>query len=423
MPIRLALLLLLLFAVFVAYLTSLNDARVRVALGPAWGYDLPLMALLLGAFLLGVVLAILLGAARDLSRAYRDHQTARGARRTAALGELYHQGLDAQLAGRWVQAQAAYEEILRREPGYTEAHAKLAELAHGRGDAQGALVHRLQALRNDERPETLLAVAEDYRRAGRQDDALGIYRDVLARDPDHLTALRALRDLTAELGRWADALPAQERLLRLAPVQERAEEQAWLAGIQYEVGQARAADGDAQAAVTAFREALRVQADFLPAILALGDVHLKAGDAAQAGRVWERGLERQLALPLLSRIEQLHRAEGRPTRMIALYQQAAARAPENLAVALGLARVYFELSMLDEAADQFQKIEVQAPDLPSLHAYLGTIFERRGQVPQAFEEYRRALRSTASFEWPHRCAGCGAASPRWGDRCPSCRRW
>ncbi|MBI2524532.1 MAG: hypothetical protein HYV93_00985, partial [Candidatus Rokubacteria bacterium] len=47
----------------------------------------------------------------------------------------------------------------------------------------------------------------------------------------------------------------------------------------------------------------------------------------------------------------------------------------------------------------------------------------RGQVPQAFEEYRRALRSTASFEWPHRCAGCGAASPRWGDRCPSCRRW
>ena len=423
MPIRLALLLLLLFGILVAYLTSLNTARIHVALGPAWDYDLPLMALLLGAFLLGAALAILFGVVRDLSRAYRDHQTARGARRTAALGELYHQGLDAQLAGRWAQAQTAYEELLRREPGYAEAHARLAELARGRGDVQGALVHQLQALRADERPETLLAAAEAYRRAGRQDDALGIYRDVLAREPEHLTALRALRELAAELGRWADALPAQERLLRHAPAQERAEEQAWLAGIHYELGRARAAEGNPQAAVAAFREALRVQPDFLPAVLALGDAQLKGGEAAQALRVWERGLERQLALPLLSRIEQLHRSEGRPTKMIALYQQAAARAPENLAVALGLARVYFELSMLDEAADQFQKIEVQAPDLPSIHAYLGTIFERRGQVPQAFEEYRRALRSTASFEWPHRCAGCVAASPRWGDRCPSCRRW
>ena len=97
--------------------------------------------------------------------------------------------------------------------------------------------------------------------------------------------------------------------------------------------------------------------------------------------------------------------------------------PRQPAVALGLARVYFELSMLDEAADQFQKIEVRAPDLPAIHAYLGAVFERRGQVPEAFEEYRRALRSTASFEWPHRCGACGTTSVRWVDRCPSCRRW
>ena len=122
--------------------------------------------------------------------------------------------------------------------------------------------------------------------------------------------------------------------------------------------------------------------------------------------MWERAAEgQQPALPVLARIEQLHRAEGRPTRMISLYQNALARQPDNLALAFGLGRVYFELAMLDEAAEQFQKMEVRAPELPLIHAYLGAILERRGQFRDAMEEYRRALRESDRIEWPHRCVG------------------
>ena len=140
--------------------------------------------------------------------------------------------------------------------------------------------------------------------------------------------------------------------------------------------------------------------------------------------MWERATDTaHPALPILARIERLHRDEGRPTRMISLYQGALARQPDNLALAFGLGRVYFELAMLDEAAEQFQKMEVRAPELPLIHAYLGAILERRGQFRDAMEEYRRALRSSDSVEWPHRCSSCGAAHSRWVDRCPSCRRW
>src|SRR4030067_372119 len=99
--------------------------------------------------------------------------------------------------------------------------------------------------------------------------------------------------------------------------------------------------------------------------------------------------------------------------MIPLYQDALARAPQDLALAFALGRVYFELEMLDEAADQFQKVEVRTPDFPPLHAYLGAIFERRGQGADAFQEYRRALTLTQSFEWPHRCSACGLAPARY----------
>lgn len=420
---RFALALALSFGVLAAYLGSHNTASVRFALGSNWAYDLPLIALATAAFLLGAGIVLVSGTLRDLGRSYRDFQGARRARREETLKEIYHRGVDAQLAGRFAAATEEYEELLRRDPGYSEAHIRLGELARRRGDSQGALVHDLQALRAEERPETLVAAADGYHRAGRPDDAIAMYRLVLQRDRDHVTALRGLRGLAVELGRWAEALEAQERVVQLAAPEEQAEEQMWLAGVHYEAGRALAARGDVQAAIGSLREALRARADFAPAALALGDAHVRAGDSAQAARVWERAIESQPALPLLGRLEQLYRDEGRPTRMIALYQSATARAPDNLALAFGLGRVYFELAMLDEAADQFQKIEVRAPDLPAIRAHLGAIFERHGQVREACEEYRRALALAGSFEWPHRCAACGSTHAKWIDRCPSCHRW
>lgn len=423
MSVRLALVLALLFGIVVSYLTSFNPGRVPLVLGSDWRYELPVMALLVGAFLLGAGLVLVLGLARDLNRSYQAYQGIRRARRDEGLSEVYHRGVDAHLAGRVLEAAEAYAEVLRRAPGHGEAHSRLGELEMERGDAKAALNHHLQALRAEERPETLLAAAHAYRRAGRPEDAVALYDAVLKHDRNHVTALRGLRETGSETGRWADALRSQERLLALAPAADRGAESGWLAGIHYEIGRGRLQGGDASGAVAAFKDALKAQPDFLPALVALGDAHLKAGDLKDATRVWERALETQPALPLLSRLAEVYRSEGRPTRMIALHQQAAARQPDNPSLAFSLGRVYFDLSMFDEAADQLQKVEVRAPDLAVVHAYLGAVFERRGQTREAFEEYRRALRPTGSFEWPHRCNACGARHLGWVDRCPACQRW
>jgi lipopolysaccharide biosynthesis regulator YciM len=421
-PIRLALVVILFAGGAVAYLASLGPGRVPIPLGPGLAWEAPLWVLAAGAFAAGAVLALTLGLVRDLSRAVRDARAAEGEASPSAT-EMYREGEDAMVAGRPAAAAAAFEALLRREPGHAAAHARLGELARARGDDPGALRHFLQAMRVDERPEIMGAAADAYGRVGRLDDAVALYGDVIARAPGHLTALRALRDLTAAGGRWTDAAAAQERLVGAVDSRARAGEQVELAGLHYERGRARATAGASDDAISAFRDALRVQPDFVPAAVALGDAYLAAGDAAQAVKVWERAAESQPALPLLSRIERQRREEGRPTRMIALYQAAVARAPDNLAVALALGRVYFDLHMLDEAAEQLEKVEVRMPDLPVIHAYLGAVFERRGQVREALEEYRRALRALSSFEWPHRCAACGAEHPGWADRCPSCGRW
>jgi tetratricopeptide (TPR) repeat protein len=191
----------------------------------------------------------------------------------------------------------------------------------------------------------------------------------------------------------------------------------------HEAGRVELAHGRPVAALGYFRAVLRIDRDFLPALVALGDAYEAAGDRREAVRAWERAAETHPALPLLARLERAYRDEGRPSRMIALYEDAVARAGDDLSLGVALGRVYLELEMLDEAADQLEKVEVRAPDLPLVHAYLGAVFERRGDTGAAFEEYRRALRLGHAFEWPHACAACGAAVAGWRERCERCRSW
>ena len=209
MPIRLALVVLLAAGGAVAYLACLSPGRVSIPLGPGLRWEAPLWALAAGAFAAGAALAIALGLARGFSRPGRHPKKETMTAGAAATAALYRAGEDAAVAGRPAEAMAAFEALLRREPGHSAAHARLGELARARGDAAGALRHFLQAMRVDERPEIMIAAADAYGQVGRLDDAVALYADVIARAPHHRTALRALRDLTAAGGRWADAVAAQ----------------------------------------------------------------------------------------------------------------------------------------------------------------------------------------------------------------------
>ena len=385
------------------------------------GDDLPL--LLGAAFLLGVTLTLLASLARPTLVA-RAATWVPGRPAAEATEALHVRGLAARAAGRPAAAMELFRAALRADPEHVGAHAALSTVAGEQGDHQTALLHAVQALRSSDALELHVAAARAYERAGRPAEAVAAFRDVVAREPDHLAAWRGLCELATAGERWADALPAQERVLALTPPGPGcSEEEVRLAGIHYELGRQRLGEGDRRAARLAFESARRARPDFVPAHVALGDVLVAEGRDAAALALWEGALAFGPALPLLSRIEHLHRAAARPTQMITLYEHAVARWPESPAVAVQLGRVYFELSMLDEAAEQFEKIEVRAPDLPVIHAYLGAIFERRGQAREAFEEYRQLIRLASSFDWPHHCRACGAPQPRWMDRCRACGRW
>ena len=271
--------------------------------------------------------------------------------------------------------------------------------------------------------EEWLRAADLARANGQHDAALDLYRRVLQRRGSDLSALRGLRETAVAAGLFQGAIEAQQRLLAAAAPAERAEEAELLASLHYGWARSDLDHGRPEAAIPHLKSALRAARDFLPAAVALGDAQLLAGEPREALRTWERALEQAPSLPILARLERAHRDEGRPSRMIALYRQAFERAPGDVALAIALGRVYLELEMLDEAADQLGKVEAQAPDLPAVHAYLAAVCERRGEWQEACAEYRRALGLGRAWEWPHRCDRCGSRVPGWQDRCPTCRHW
>jgi lipopolysaccharide biosynthesis regulator YciM len=271
--------------------------------------------------------------------------------------------------------------------------------------------------------QSWLSEAEAACQAGRLDEAMALYRQVLGDRGTHLAALRGLREAALVSGRPEEAISAQQRLVSAAPSHERAHEAQRLASLHYEQASEELGRGRPASAIPHLKNALRWARDFLPATLALGDAQMLLGERREAVRTWERALEGQPSLPVLARLERAYREEGRPTRMIAVYREALAVAPDDVALAVALGRVYLELEMLDEAADELENVEVRAPDLPIVHAYLATVFERRGDLREACAAYRRSLHLARLLDWPHRCESCHATSAGWHEQCPACRGW
>src|SRR5204862_438682 len=81
-------------------------------------------------------------------------------------------------------------------------------------------------------------------------------------------ALRGLRDLAAETGRWPDALDAQKRIIGAVGSTERSPETEWLAVIYYELGRVELGHSNPGGALAHFRNAVRADRSFLPAALA-----------------------------------------------------------------------------------------------------------------------------------------------------------
>ena len=417
--------LVILTAVFVMLIVIFNQGTINVSLTPSRSIEISTDAFFLFSLLAGASIVFLLYLTRDIRRFLRGLRVQREQKKRAKIQELYTKGLNALFAKRGPEALAFFERVLSLDPNHVDTLLRMG-IAHLREkNAQEAVRLHLKAWNLDRRnQEVMFSLAADHEELKRFDEAIKMYREILDKDHSNITALIRLRDLYHRLNQWDELNETQGRLLsNPLGTQELEVEHRRLIGYKYELGRSHLETGDLEKAKKVFRVVIKLDKDFVPAYLGLGEVLLEEGKPKEAAELWEKAYKLTSSVLLLHRLEDLYLKQGEPGRAIEIYKQAVTWRPQDMVLKFFLGKLYYRLEMVDDAFNTLTSIDLGDREYPDMHKLLGNIYLRRGSLGLAASEFKRALRFKKQVIVPYFCSNCSYSTVHWSGRCPNCGKW
>jgi tetratricopeptide (TPR) repeat protein len=250
-----------------------------------------------------------------------------------------------------------------------------------------------------------LEKAVECHRAGRLSEAEGLYRQVLAENPDHADALQLLGVLSSQMGLHDRARELISRAIEINP----------RAGNYYcNLGAAFAAEGRYEEAIPAYRRGLSLNPadpaaynNLGAALRQIGRLDDAVGVFKQAIALQPRSIDAQnnlgLALQMLGRVD-----EAIATfRRVVILQPAAIDAWVRLAMALKNA------NRPDDAIVALERIVALQPGHVEAWVNLGAELEKVGRIEESIAALRRAIALQSDCADAH--ANLGAALMQIGQ--------
>ncbi|MBI5441215.1 MAG: tetratricopeptide repeat protein [Deltaproteobacteria bacterium] len=401
--------------VVLAYLFTLNPGQVDFRLSPGASVRASLALLLLLTFVAGFGVAFLLGAFREAFQSFSFWRRLRGHQRRSEAHRLLELGRSEAVAGRARAAAQLFRKAHRKLPEEGAIGLELARAECREGDFASA-EKRLSALLADDpgNAEVHAALLDTAKRQGDDDAQRSVLTRWLGADPEFLPALRELRDLNRRLGRWAEALELQEKILaRTRGKGAVAGEKRALAECLFRSAKDRP-PADAQAAL---KRAIEADRDFAPAYAALGDALLASGDDRGAADAWLQGYRETGRAGLLLKLEGFRTRRGEAEEMLAFYRK---QGRKDRAAALLRARLLVSLNRPEEALQAVQ----EAPEAAS--SALGRWLEGEASFRlRAYDGAARSFRRSLDAEdgpppLAFACRSCGRSARAWSEACSSC---
>lgn len=411
--------------VAVVWLVEINLGSITVNLTPTKSREITTASFFLLALATGAGLVFLIYFMRDVRRFLRGLKVQREQRKRSKVQELYTKGLNALLAKRGPEAITFFQRVLNLDPNHVDTLLRMGITQLRQKNVQEAIRLHLKAwnLESDHQ-EVMFSLAADYEDAKRFDEAIKMYREILRKDHSNITALIRLRDLYHRLNQWEELIETQARLLsNPLGTQELEVEHRKLIGFKYELGRSLLEAGDLERARKIFRGVIKLDKDFVPAYLGLGEVYLEEGKQKEAGELWEKSYKLTSSVLLLHRLEDLYLKQGEPGSAIDVYTQAVIWNPKDTILKFFLGKLYYRLEMIDEAFDILSTVDWGDREYPDVHKLLGNIYLRRGSLGLSASEFKKALRFRKQVIVPYFCSNCQYRTTDWAGRCPNCGKW
>jgi lipopolysaccharide biosynthesis regulator YciM len=409
----------------VVWLVEINQGTVMVSLTPARSREVALSSFFLAALATGAGLVFLLYVMRDVRRFLRGLKVQREQKRRSKIQELYARGINALLAKRNSEAATFFQRILNIDPNHVDTLLRLGIVQLQQKNVTEAIRLHLKAWSLDrDNQEVMFSLAADYEEAKRFEEAVKMYQTIIEKYPSNISALTRLRDIYQRLSSWPELTETQARLLaNPLSAAEQDVERRKLVGFKYELGRSLLEKGDLERARKGFRSVIKMDRDFLPAYLGLGEVYLEEGKAKEAAALWERAYKMTSSILLLLRLEDLYLKQGEPGRAIEVYKQAVSWSPQDTIIKFFLGKLYYRLEMVDEAFDALTSVDWGDQEFPDMHKLLGNIYLRRGSLGLSAAEFKKALRLRKQIIVPYTCTNCEHRTIQWSGRCPNCGKW
>jgi predicted O-linked N-acetylglucosamine transferase (SPINDLY family) len=256
-----------------------------------------------------------------------------------------------------------------------------------------------------------------HHHGGRLAEAEQIYRQILARRPDHADAMHMLGVLAAQVGRSAVAADLLQRAIALKPNCPEAYSnlgialrdlgqlgQAVAACRQaialkpnypeafYNLGTAFYADGQLEQAVAACRQAIALKPDYADASNGLGLALRGLGQVEQAVAAYRQAIAMRPDYPdPHNNLGVALRGLGQFEQAVAAYRQAITLRPNYPEAYTNLGAALRDLGQLEQAAAACRQAIALKPNCPDAHTHLGAILSDLGQMEDAAAACRKAI--------------------------------
>jgi len=417
--------LLIAVVIFITALREFNQGMITINLLPSKSYEISKSSFLLLSMAVGAGIVFLLYLLRDVKRFLRGLRVQREQKKRLKVQDLYTKGLNSLLAKRNSEAIRFFQKVLAIDPNHVDTLLRMGICQIREKNPQEAILLHQKALSLENgNQEVMFALATDYEEAKQYDDALGRYQNILSKDSSNLTALIKMRDLYQRLNQWENLYEAQRKLVAnpLTPSEQEVEHRK-LVGFKYELGRSLLEAGDLERGKKIFRGVIKLDKDFIPAYLGLGEIYLDEGKVKDAAELWDKAYKMTLSVLLLHRLEDLYLKQGEPGKAIELYTQAVNWKPQDIRLKFFLGKLYYRLEMIDEAFDILSTVDWGDKEFPDMHKLLGNIYLRRGSLGLAASEFKKALGFKKQIIIPFVCSNCDLRTTDWSGRCPNCGKW
>jgi len=272
--------------------------------------------------------------------------------------------------------------------------------------------------RDSQNTRAVLGIAASNEGVHNFSEAELYYSRVLDMDKANAVALRGLLRAQTAQEKWPAAMETL-RLLKKEGLVSAKRFGRQLARLWYEQGRADQEAGDLKGSITSLEKALKAQSNFVPALLSLGEVHIRDGSPDRAVKIWENALIDRFQLPIARALENHMIEHSDEKELIHFYKKIA---DENTFARLLLARLYLRQDMIEEA-------EEAVKDIPDMEASPGALLVLAEVEKKRLNEALSNRHYSLAFEILHpqsdifECVDCGTCHNAWGPQCPNCGEW